>query len=207
MKRLAQWVAVRAGVTLTAIGVFTVTFLAIMFSGFEAGVSNEWEMKLPEEEENRWQELEKKRRELAKEGKVLPVQEYEEWLALDQRKFPSGNVDGPLGSTPRPRQEGNKESRQDLIDELRKNGVKFDENKIVRIGRNDDGKIVFLEEGNSKAGLEHIRRHADEFESKGIDRDEIAVVVMEAVTTGKQVGTQGTRPVYEMMYKGKKIYI
>ena len=59
-------------------------------SPHDAGVANEWEQKLPEKDEQRWQELDKKRRELQKEGQVLPAHEYEEWLALDQRKFPYG---------------------------------------------------------------------------------------------------------------------
>ena len=61
-----------------------------------AGPTSEWAHKLPEEDEGRWRDLEKKRRELAKEGKVLPVQEYEEWLELEDRKFPGGRQgEGP----------------------------------------------------------------------------------------------------------------
>lgn len=93
-----------------------------------------------------------------------------------------------------------------LISELFKSGAKFNTNDIVDISKNELGKIIFLENGNSKAGLLHIlTEHADDFVKSGIKKDDIAKVVMDAVTTGKQVGTTGkSRPVYEVMYNGFK---
>jgi len=44
-------------------------------------------------------------------------------------------------------------------------------------------------------------------EKRGICHDEIADVVMTAVIRGKIVGCQRNRPIYELMYKGKKQYI
>lgn len=80
----------RSTTGLPALASAALAFIAAMLYPHEAGVPNEWEKALPAEEEQRWQELDKKRRELLKEGKVLPAHEYEEWLALDQRKFPYG---------------------------------------------------------------------------------------------------------------------
>ncbi|WP_274561708.1 Hint domain-containing protein [Streptomyces spiramyceticus] len=97
---------------------------------------------------------------------------------------------------------------QELLDEMNEQGVKFDPEKVIRAERNADGKIVFLEEGNSRAGLKHIiEEHADDFERSGIAREDIPDLVMEAATKGKKVGTQGKgdgRPIYEVEFKGKK---
>ncbi|NUP26104.1 MAG: hypothetical protein HOQ44_05310 [Nocardia sp.] len=95
-----------------------------------------------------------------------------------------------------------------MIDELEQSGVKFSREDIVSIGRDADGKIIFLERGNDRAGLEHILRHSGEFGDKGISESEIANVVMKAVTEGELVGTQGkNRPVYEIMHNGQPLRI
>lgn len=81
-------------------------FLAALFGWHDAGVANEWEKSLPVEDEQRWQELDKKRRELQKEGKVLPAHEYDEWLALEKRKYPYGrgpNTERPVAKDPKTR--------------------------------------------------------------------------------------------------------
>jgi hypothetical protein len=49
-----------------------------------------------------------------------------------------------------------KESRADLISELRKNNIKFSEKDIVFIVRDTTRKIVWLENGNLTVGLKHI---------------------------------------------------
>ena len=180
-------------------------FIAGVLFSPDAGVANEWEIKLSDEDEQRYDELLAKRNRLKAEGKELSTVELRELRDLTEKKYP--NPDHRPEVVLKPPFENQKESRQDLIDELRRNGVKFDESKIVRIGRDANGKIIFLEEGNSKAGLEHIMRHAGDFESAGIDRDDIADVVLKAATKGKQVGMQGTRPIYEINYNGKKIYV
>ncbi|WP_138909787.1 polymorphic toxin-type HINT domain-containing protein [Streptomyces chryseus] len=97
---------------------------------------------------------------------------------------------------------------KELLDEMKETGVKFDPEKVIRAERNADGKIVFLEEGNSRAGLKHIlEEHADDFERSGIAREDIPDLVMQAATKGKKVGTQGKgdgRPIYEVEFKGQK---
>ncbi|WP_324691642.1 RHS repeat domain-containing protein [Flavobacterium cheonhonense] len=89
---------------------------------------------------------------------------------------------------------------------LAKEGVKFTIQDIIKIGRNQLNKIVFLEKGNAKAGLEHIMKHADDFSKNGIAKDDIADFVFDATTKGKIVGYQGEgtgRPIYEYLYKGE----
>ncbi|MFJ8649887.1 polymorphic toxin-type HINT domain-containing protein [Streptomyces sp. NPDC093546] len=97
---------------------------------------------------------------------------------------------------------------QALLDEMKEQGVKFDPEKVLRAERNADGKIVFLEEGNSRAGLKHIlEEHADDFERAGVAKEDIPDLVMAAATKGKKVGYQGKgegRPVYEVEFKGQK---
>jgi len=90
-----------------------------------------------------------------------------------------------------------------LLAELAEQGIKYSTSDILKIGKNAAGKIIFLEKGNTKAGLEHILSHADEFTKVGIDKADIANTVFEAVTNGKQIGMQNSRPIYEVMYKGQ----
>ena len=94
-----------------------------------------------------------------------------------------------------------------LLDELTANGVKFTAEDIVAVARDPNGKIVFLESGNSKAGLQHIiERHGGEFAQMGVPEAEVPGVVMKAVTEGKIVGYQGSgtgRPIYELTINGQ----
>lgn len=91
----------------------------------------------------------------------------------------------------------------DLIKELVASGVKCNIDDIVGIVKTADGKIVWLEKGNSKAGLEHILSHADQFATQGIAKEKIPDFIMYAVENGTIVGKQRTRPIYEVMYEGK----
>jgi hypothetical protein len=96
------------------------------------------------------------------------------------------------------------ESRQDLLDELQRQGIKHNPDDIVEIGRTEAGQIVFLEKGNSRAGLQHItERHAADFANVGVPEEKIAKLVFTAVTTGRVVGAQRTRPIYEVVFEGR----
>ena len=95
-----------------------------------------------------------------------------------------------------------------LIDEVVASGEKISPDKVVLITKDPTGKIVWLEEGNSSSGLQHIiDKHGREFNGKGIPNDEIPNYVLEAVYQGNIVGTQGKRAplrtVYEFTYNGK----
>lgn len=75
-------------------------------------------------------------------------------------------------------------------------------------GRDASGKIVFLEQGNAKAGLQHILdRHENQFVQRGIPADQIPDSVMAAATQGKLVSMQNTRLVYEVEFQGKTQFI
>ncbi|WP_327040932.1 WXG100 family type VII secretion target [Micromonospora ureilytica] len=113
------------------------------------------------------------------------------------KKLVSGDSGTP---TPKP----GRSERQELLDELIQAGVKHNPEQIVAIGRNREGKIVFLETGNERAGLAHITsRHADDFEKVGVPEEKIPELVFAAVTQGEVVGMQRTRPIYEVLFEGR----
>ncbi len=98
-----------------------------------------------------------------------------------------------------------------LITELSQAGIKHTPEKIVWIAKLADGKIVFLEEGNTEAGLQHIlKEHTNEFADIGIGVEQIADAIFVAVCQGKVVGYQGrkkTRVIYEFNFNNKIHYI
>ncbi|MGV8004085.1 hypothetical protein QPK14_18970 [Photorhabdus temperata subsp. temperata] len=97
---------------------------------------------------------------------------------------------------------------QQYLKEMSKNGVKFSPGNVLRAEKLADGKIVFLEKGNSSAGLQHIvERHANDFAKIGVSESQIPNIVMDAVSKGKIVGYQGKgtgRPIYEITINGQK---
>ena len=59
---------------------------------------------------------------------------------------------------------------QNLMDELASSGVKYNPNDVIAVTKTADGKLLWLEQGNTQSGLMHIlERHADDFASQGID--------------------------------------
>lgn len=98
-----------------------------------------------------------------------------------------------------------------LIAELSQAGIKHNPEKIVLIAKQPEGKIVFLEEGNSESGLQHIlEEHYLQFAQQGIELDQIPDAVITALTQGKIIGYQGkrkTRTIYEVTFNGKTQYI
>ncbi|TDX89744.1 UNVERIFIED_CONTAM: putative toxin of predicted polymorphic toxin system [Lysinibacillus xylanilyticus] len=95
---------------------------------------------------------------------------------------------------------------QGLMDELANSGVKYNPNDVVAVTKNADGKIVWLENGNSQAGFNHILNHADEFATKGINQSQLPEFITKAVSEGKIVGYQGKgtgRPIYEINFNGQ----
>ena len=87
------------------------------------------------------------------------------------------------------------------MNQLKNSGVKYNSKDLIRLTKKD-GKFIWLETGNSKAGLEHIMKHAEEFATKGIPKNKISDFIMYAIKNGKVIGVQGTRPIYEVTYNG-----
>jgi hypothetical protein len=102
-----------------------------------------------------------------------------------------------------------------LIAEIREAGIKHSPEKIVRIAKRTDGKIIFLEEGKLSAkasGLLHIlKEHKADFGERGISEDQIPDAVMAAVIRGTFIRYQGKkiplREVYEVTFNGQLHYI
>lgn len=99
---------------------------------------------------------------------------------------------------------------QALIGELEKSGVKFTKEDVVFVTKDATGQTVWLEKGNSSAGLEHIiNRHADDFQSKhGISPENIAQHIKNVFHSGKVEYNRITRENggYERLYNYKGKY-
>lgn len=74
-----------------------------------------------------------------------------------------------------------------------------------------ESTVIWIEEGNDKAGLKHIvERHSEEFDYRGIPEDKIAELVEAATTLGTLAGRQGKedrrpppRPILVLYFYGK----
>jgi RHS repeat-associated protein len=101
-----------------------------------------------------------------------------------------------------------------LIGEAQGNGVNISADKVVQIGKDPNGKIVFLEVGGQNprtrkwAGLAHVLEHKNEFIDKGIAEDMIGQLVHRAVTEGSFTGyCQGTRPIFSIECGDRTYYL
>jgi hypothetical protein len=95
-------------------------------------------------------------------------------------------------------------TRDSLLEELAQQGVKHTPEQVVAIARDAAGRIVFLEEGNTRAGLRHIvEQHGADFTRRGIPEERIPEAVLAAATLGRHIGTQGTRPIFEVDFDGQ----
>jgi hypothetical protein len=88
-----------------------------------------------------------------------------------------------------------------LIAELKQLGIKHSPERMLRIARLSDGKIVFLEEGKGGergSGLQHIlEKHLKDFANRGISQEQIPDAIITAIIQGNIVGNQPPyRPIY-----------
>lgn len=90
----------------------------------------------------------------------------------------------------RPRGEAD---RQALIDDLVARGTKVDPAEVLVIARAPDGRIVWIERGNEKAGLAHIlrARRLRDFMSRGVAPTDVPGIAVRAVTDGVALGRVG----------------
>jgi hypothetical protein len=92
----------------------------------------------------------------------------------------------------------------ELMDELAKSGVKYNPDDVVVVTKTPEGKLVWLEKGNPEAGLQHIiDNHAIDFARRGVAKNQLPELLAKALQEEKVVGTQNTRPVYELIFNGK----
>ncbi len=103
---------------------------------------------------------------------------------------------------------------ESLLDELERNGAKFNRDAVQFVTRDKTGQIVWLESGNSSAGLEHILHgngrtpgHAGDFaRAFGVSESEVASYLRSVIAHGevvsnelKPIGSSG-RMGYERVY-------
>ena len=90
------------------------------------------------------------------------------------------------------------ETDESLKSELRSNNIKFNEADMVFIARDKTGQIVWLENGNSSAGLTHILDgkdgspgHAKDFERAfGVQRQNVGSYLKEVIKNGSVVSNR-----------------
>ena len=99
-------------------------------------------------------------------------------------------------------------SSQRLIAEAQAQRLSISPEKVVGITKSPNGTIVWLESGRSGkggSGFAHIvEEHGKQFNNRGISNAELPEYLLQAVHTGKIVGVQGTRPIYEFTYNGSR---
>lgn len=97
-----------------------------------------------------------------------------------------------------------------LIAEVQRHGHKITPERVVRIGRTREGRVVWLEEGDEESGRRHFMepdRVAD-FQRFGIRKEDIVGAVFAAVTTGTPLGISGkNRIIYSTRYGGREQWI
>ncbi|SPX86664.1 Uncharacterised protein [Moraxella ovis] len=101
------------------------------------------------------------------------------------------------------------QTQQSRIASLQLSGIKVNPENVVLTGVRPNGQIVFLETGNSRAGLQHvIERHENEFGAIGVSKHQIPSVLITTLEQNKLVGYQGGgRPIYETTINGQTRYI
>ena len=101
---------------------------------------------------------------------------------------------------------GTSGTKSQLIQELKSKNIKFSEKDIQFITKDKTGQTIWLENGNSNAGLKHIiSRHATDFQSKhGVSQSEIKNHLNKVFTSGKVEYSRTTqrngRMGYERLY-------
>jgi filamentous hemagglutinin len=91
-----------------------------------------------------------------------------------------------------------------LSEALHQSGVKFSPDKMIDATRLANGRIVFLEQGNSQSGLVHIlERHAADFANRGIEASQISKALFTALDEGTEIGARGGASIYQFVYSGQ----
>lgn len=94
-----------------------------------------------------------------------------------------------------------------LITEAKKQGHKINPAKVIHIGLNRGGKIIWLEEGSAAAGLQHIltSQKIVSFQRFGVQEKEIGDFIFRAALADVKLGIIGEdRIVYKIEYKGQE---
>ncbi len=101
------------------------------------------------------------------------------------------------------------ETKTRLCRELEQKRIKHNPSSIIRIAKTRSNSIVFLEQGNSKAGFIHIvENHSIDFLNRGISSQQLPDFIMTAVIHGNFIGIQGkSRKIYEFVFNNSTHYL
>lgn len=81
-----------------------------------------------------------------------------------------------------------------MINELTKAGVKFTKEDVVFVTKDKTGQLIWLEKGNSGAGLEHIRKHSNDFMVKhGVKSSNLVNHIKNVLEKGSVLSTEKKR--------------
>ena len=94
----------------------------------------------------------------------------------------------------------------ELMLELEASGVKYTKENVLKIMKSQEGQLVWLETGSSRAGYTHIlERHEADFAGRGISASEIPDLLEAAITHGTSLGkTPNGATKFEVEYKGTR---
>lgn len=128
-----------------------------------------------------------------------------------------GNSSSPQTSLDQKNYENlvNKISKQDLINGLKNDGIKFSEKDIVFIKKDESGKTIWLETGNDNAGLKHIvNQHAGDFKkAMNVNEKQIPSVISKAISKEnfvnktERVGANGQTEIRKLYKYDGKYYL
>lgn len=117
-----------------------------------------------------------------------------------------------FGNTEGSKQTPGTETQADLIAQLKMRGTKISEQDVVFATRDRSNQIIWLEKGNSFAGLEHIiQRHENDFKQKHkINQEKISKHLKVVFSSGEieysRLVNKNGREGYEKLYRYKNQY-
>jgi hypothetical protein len=91
-----------------------------------------------------------------------------------------------------------------LINELEQMGAKFTRESIINIIKTAEGRIVWLEKGNSSVGLQHLmERHATDFAKWGLTSEtQVVDLIMQTIQKGGGVPYKDGGMLYDVIING-----
>jgi len=101
------------------------------------------------------------------------------------------------------------ETPEDLIAELQQKNIKHTPDEIIWIGRDAEGKVVWLETGDRDRGMTHILlEHGEDFIQRSIKKFQIIELIELAISAGIVIGKQGRdRLIFEIEFQGMRQFV
>lgn len=92
---------------------------------------------------------------------------------------------------------------QNYMDELAQSGVKYTPDDVIMVTKTPDGKLMWLEKGNSSSGLQHIiDGHTADFANRGVnDIPDFPSRTLQEIPVKTGIGARG--PFADYLVDGK----